>query len=140
MDLNKDLELILNDKTDTSTFISSLDSYLNTIETNLTSWLNQFEWNRDVLVEDSSAKHLQCPLNKAHSRISEKNFEKHIERCRLKSLDFSVLDIVILNFINYKVRLFIILFQRLIILVNRLLIQTLKLIPIILRVKLCSKS
>jgi hypothetical protein len=41
---------------------------------------------------------LVCPFNDAHRRITQKNFTRHVQRCRLKSLNFSKLNIVILLF------------------------------------------
>ncbi len=104
MELNLDAELdaILknskNDKDASVLFVDSLDCYLNKIESLMNNWLDEFEWNRETLFKSQSDHGLVCPFNDAHRRITQKNFTRHVQRCRLKSLNFSKLNIVILLF------------------------------------------
>ena len=113
MELNLDAELdaILNnsesDNNASFLFVDSLDRYLNKVESLMNNWLNEFEWDRETLFKSQSTHGLVCPFNEAHRKISQKNYSRHVQRCRLKSLNFSKLNIVIIYIFYFILCLFI---------------------------------
>lgn len=107
MEINKCLNAILNSRENTE-FIHNLDKYLLEIDANLTDWLARFNWSKEILAS-KFANHqtdlFDCPFNSAHTRISCKNYAKHLEKCRLKSIGYTSTDIVIFSY-NFKFSLF----------------------------------
>ncbi len=97
MAFKQDLDAILNcNNIDSNQFLIKINTFVNKIELGLNDWLNEQEWNKEILLNKYSNDNKNtCPYNKAHTRISDKNLNKHIEKCRLKSLEFSNLNIVI---------------------------------------------
>lgn len=91
------VESVFNNSTK-SGLINGLENYLNNIELDMNSWLKKFDWDRDVLMEkyqiNGTENITTCPYNQSHTRIKKQNFNKHIEKCRLISQNFSSEDIV----------------------------------------------
>ena len=75
--------------------VEKLEKFVNTIESDLEKWMQKFEWTREKLIENVKTKeqYLQCPIDKAHDRISSQNFEKHVQKCRMKSQNYTDQDI-----------------------------------------------
>ena len=91
---NRDIEKLFKDD---SNLLVSLETYLFNVENDMNSWLAKFEWSKQVLFEKhKTIQHENtCPFNKSHTRIKASNLVNHVNRCRLKSLGFTELDIVI---------------------------------------------
>ena len=96
MEFNKSLNAILNENNSDIEFINYLNEYILQVETSLIEFLTRFNWSKEVLLKKYSNKDLlDCPFNTGHTRISKKNFNKHIERCRLKySNNLTSIDLV----------------------------------------------
>lgn len=101
MAFKQDLDAILNcNNIDSNQFLIKINSFVNKIELGLNDWLKELEWNKEILLNKYNTDNKNtCPYNKAHTRISDKNLNKHIKKCRLKSLEFSNLNIVICYYI-----------------------------------------
>lgn len=97
------LNKILEQKSTDRNFIDSLDDYINSIENNLNSWLKNFEWNKEILIQkhgdilhknNSNEKEFFCPFDSSHTRIKKANLTKHIETCDLKRQNYTIDEIV----------------------------------------------
>lgn len=106
--------------------LNKLEHLIDSLEIDVNSWLKRFNLNRESLVEfenkttnrppaarcstnDDEQKlddqnltvYYDCPFNSQHKRISAKNFEKHVNKCRLKQKNYSNVEIVILLFLLF---------------------------------------
>jgi hypothetical protein len=129
MAFKQDLDAILNcNNIDSNQFLIKINTFVNKIELGLNDWLNEQEWNKEILLNKNNNDNKNtCPYNKAHTRISDKNLNKHIEKCRLKSLEFSNLNIVICYILTYFFINNHFIFKRKIILNNQTMIHLFKL-------------
>ena len=94
---NSDIEKLFKDD---SNLLVSLETYLLNVENDMNSWLAKFEWSKEVLFAKHKTKgpdphENTCPFNKSHTRIKASNLINHVNRCRLRSLGYTELDIVI---------------------------------------------
>ena len=77
--------------------IENLELFISLLESSLDSYVADFGWSRETLVQRAAEKEqrfLACPVNSAHDRISSVNFEKHVNRCKLKAKNYTKQDIV----------------------------------------------
>ena len=79
----------------------------------LSSWLDQFGWSREGLeskfghlaIENGEAPaYLACPFESGHRRIARENYERHVNRCRLKHENYDRDDIVRYR-VNFTVKI-----------------------------------
>ncbi len=85
--------------------IENLQSIIDLFEDDMTKWLNKFGWQKDSLLLMNRSKaisnnknndqvYLTCPFNSGHTKILEKNYDKHVNKCRLGCLGYTNRDIV----------------------------------------------
>jgi hypothetical protein len=77
--------------------IEKLESFVLSAESELDALMSRFGWNKDSLLlqnETNETRLLQCPYNRGHTKISSKNYEKHVHRCALKERNYTNEDIV----------------------------------------------
>lgn len=73
----------------------------------LSSWLSQFGWSKEGLEKkfghltmgnsdecQEKDDYLACPFDSGHRRIARENYERHVNRCRLKHENYDRDDIV----------------------------------------------
>jgi len=90
------IEEIFSDQTSDADLLNSLEGYLGEIEDGMMTWLSRFNWDKNTLIakfQNPDKAGLDCPYNTAHTKIKHANFNKHVEKCRLKSLHFSKQDL-----------------------------------------------
>ena len=86
--------------------VDHLETFITEIETKMNDWLDRFQWSKEVLLEkyktnsDEGSALKSCPYDSGHCKIKEENWERHVERCRLKSLNLTKDDIVSVSFIR----------------------------------------
>jgi hypothetical protein len=93
-------KLIDCERPDDSLVILELEEFIKLAESHLDSLINNFRWNKNTLFQDNANKILlfTCPFNSGHSKISAKNFDKHVYRCSLKHNNYTKEDIVLFLF------------------------------------------
>lgn len=79
--------------------VEKLENFVNILENGMNDWLNKFEWKKDDLFEsklkeNDQTKTLDCPFNPGHKNISLKNFDKHVNKCKMKDKSYTKKDIV----------------------------------------------
>ena len=83
-----------------------LSSAIESYEHKMHKWLCAFGWTEESLLDrhqstsasGDTSETLTCPFNSGHARIQRANYERHVNKCRLKQLGYSNLEIVkILN-------------------------------------------
>jgi hypothetical protein len=91
--------ITLDKKLNKKQLIENLESIVNLFENDLTKWLNRFGWQKDSLLlmknkNNSDQVYLTCPFNSGHTKILEKNYDKHVSKCRLGCSGYTTQDIV----------------------------------------------
>ena len=81
--------------------LKSFETELSHMEQGMDNWLRKFAWDKDTLYKTHAPRKMsdakafrQCPYNLGHGRISDKNYDKHVLKCALKSQKHQTDDIV----------------------------------------------
>jgi hypothetical protein len=91
-------------KNDLDSLLNSVDHYLSEVEIGMQTWLSKFQWDKETLLakhHNTNNSNQVCPLDKFHKNIKQCNLNNHINKCRLKSQNYTLDDIVINNFFNF---------------------------------------
>ncbi|CAF0975126.1 unnamed protein product [Brachionus calyciflorus] len=76
-----------------------LEDFVDRLENGMSEWFKEFNWSKDDLfkLNNEKTKFFTCPFDAGHRNISEKNYEKHILKCRLKSYSMTNQDFLDYN-------------------------------------------
>lgn len=92
------LKNIFESKNDSDVKKRAMEEFIQSLENKMQSWLNKFGWDRNALIDKfkDHDDYLDCPYNNSHRKIKKKNYDKHVNRCRVKQMgNFSKQDLVL---------------------------------------------
>ena len=83
-----------------------LADYVLKLEQDMNEWMRKCGWSKDALFAANESNYLSCPYDKQHDRISAKNYDKHVYKCKLKASAHTTQDIVGFKLIVIALKVF----------------------------------
>ena len=71
-----------------------LADYVLKLEQDMSEWMEKCGWSKEALFAANELNYLSCPYDKQHNRISAKNYDKPVYKCKLKANAHTTQDIV----------------------------------------------